>query len=459
MSLIRRTCLLFFCMVSVWNAAATHLRSGYISLKLKGGLTYSVTIRVFTNTQSEIRFGGGILDFGDGSSPYHSPIIENTPTQYPDVGVVNFTITHTFPSNGTYVISYVEPNLSAGIINIDNSITKPFYLESGFSLEEGKDCSSPNFIVDQFFKQRAGGVFTFSNQAVDKNDNKLTYEMVIPLAPLDLLVETGVSVYSQPHNLSINNYSGLVTWDTNMAGFVTGEYLFAVRVSQIDAHGKQAGYITRTFMIELEDTNSDLTAATSIIEPNNKVYVAIGSNRTVRAIVSDNSQADEVRWDVYLDDKIADHAVFTQYDSVAGPAKIKVGILTLSSDASIVRDNPYSITLRGTSIKATEAHSTDISYIFFTKDVELPVIITETKAVPAQTVKAYPNPFLRYFYIDVEPEDRELQLRLIDTSGRIALSTTTTANKPIDGSDLPSGLYIVELRNGLTTERQKVIKR
>jgi len=65
---------------------------------------------MYTDTGSPIRFGDGELRFGDGTAPFITPELANTfPPELnlpQEVGFVTFTIEHTFPGPGRYVISW-----------------------------------------------------------------------------------------------------------------------------------------------------------------------------------------------------------------------------------------------------------------------------------------------------------------------------------------------------------------
>src|SRR5258708_1390201 len=97
-----------------FSVKATHLRAGEITITRESctSLTFTITITVYTNTGSIVRFGGGVLDFGDGSEPFITPTIENTqrPDLGPNIGTVSFSTKHTYSGPGRYVISYLEPN-------------------------------------------------------------------------------------------------------------------------------------------------------------------------------------------------------------------------------------------------------------------------------------------------------------------------------------------------------------
>ena len=443
----------FVCFLATIISEATHLRAGQITLKQVSELTYTVTLKIFTNTGSFIRFGDGELNFGDGSSVLITPTLDNSATPDPKIGVVNYSITHTFPGVGTFVISYMEPNLDAGIINIANSVETRFYVEAKISLVSGRNCSSPEFLTEQFSEQPIGKAYAFSNQAIDKNDYRLTYQLASPLAP-------GKASFTVPEGMSINYYNGLVEWDTKFSGaLVTGEYLFGVRVTQYDNGGKEVGYVMRTFQILLADVSSEISTMTSITDPNRKVIATGGKSRTIRAVVTDNLLSNEIKWSVFYDNKIASNVSFTQYDSLTGAKKMKVGLLMLNPTAAIVRDNPYSITLRGTSITAAGQFSKDISYLFFTKDIELPSVITAVKDKSKKQFQAYPNPFSHFIRADEMNGMSECEFILTDIAGQVVFSSKGKMINSIETSDLAPGMYVLQMKNGEGAQQQKLVKR
>lgn len=451
---MRISFILLILLLASGSTRATHLRSGCISLKLQSGLTYTVTLRIFTNTSSEIRVGDGVLDFGDGSTPFTTPVIENTTTPYPNVGTVSFSVVHIFPKEGTYVVSYTEPNLNEGIANITNSVETRFYLESGVTLVSGRDSSSPEFLVDQFFEQTAGSKFSFSSQAVDQNDYRLTYSLAVPLPPNVLSAPSGSTKYKQPADFSVNHYNGLVSWAPNSQG----QYLFAVRVNQYDQVGSPMGFVTRTFLVRVADGASDLSTATTVLDVNRKVFVDVNGQRTIRAVLSDNVSSTGVKWDAFFDNRIAGDVALSYYDSAAGSKKMKVALITLTSTPGIVRDNPYSLTLRGTSTTPDAIYSEDISYLFFTRDIDLPAIVTSTDEMSMKRTTVYPNPFSHYFYVDRPSSPNGFDYRLLDINGKVLMDERRSADKPIDGSYLPTGVYILETRSGFVTEQHRLVK-
>src|SRR5258706_4807709 len=126
-------------LMATWGTLqATHLRAGEITLTRVSctSLEFRVTITVYTNTGSSIRFGGGTLDFGDGTT-FITPTIENTlrPDLGPNIGMVVFTMTHVFPGPGLYTVSYLEVNRNAGILNMFDSVDTPFFIQTAINID------------------------------------------------------------------------------------------------------------------------------------------------------------------------------------------------------------------------------------------------------------------------------------------------------------------------------------
>ena len=95
---------MLFTFFFVIESQATHLRAGEIIVERENcsGRTYKITVTVYTNTGSPVRFGGEgeVLNFGDGTWEL-VPKIENTPRPDLDdegtVATASYTTIHPFP--------------------------------------------------------------------------------------------------------------------------------------------------------------------------------------------------------------------------------------------------------------------------------------------------------------------------------------------------------------------------
>ncbi len=264
----------------ILEAAATHLRAGQIEVRRKspGSRRCEITVTVYTDTDCSdcVLFGGDLdrLDFGDGSFVL-VPTTPNTPLAgVPGVGVASYTIEHTFPGNGVYVISYSEPNRNGGVLNMDNSIGTKFYIETQIDLSVNGQSRSPRLEIPPIDVACTGVAFFHNPGAVDLDGDSLSYELVVPFSDKG----TAVKNYRDPNNtgfydgldyntanetgdgpptFSINAVDGTLIW--NAPGKV-GEYNIAFIVKEwrkIDGAWVPIGFVRRDMQIIVEDCDNE----------------------------------------------------------------------------------------------------------------------------------------------------------------------------------------------------------
>ena len=123
--------IIFTCIILSFfsEVKATHIRAGEVTADLIScqNFTYRFTITGYTDLGSDVIFGGGEINYGDG-------VIETFETGefdvFEDLGdlrAINIYFKdHTFPGPGIYKISFREFNRNADIVNMDNSVNTPF---------------------------------------------------------------------------------------------------------------------------------------------------------------------------------------------------------------------------------------------------------------------------------------------------------------------------------------------
>src|SRR5882762_28616 len=88
------------------KAGATHLRAGDITLTRLScsSYQYTITLHVYTKSGTPVKFGGGTLNFGDGSKPLITQSRLNPPeiaqTDDGGIGEVIYPVSHTFTGPG-----------------------------------------------------------------------------------------------------------------------------------------------------------------------------------------------------------------------------------------------------------------------------------------------------------------------------------------------------------------------
>ncbi len=254
---------------------ATHLRAGEITVERLNctSLTFRITITVYTNTGSDIRFGDGVLDFGDRSEPVITPTIENTrrPDLGPNIGTVSYSVEHTYSGPGRFVISYLEPNRNGGILNIFNSIETRFYMETVINIDPFLGCNnSPKLLVPPIDKACTSAAWFHNPGAYDPDGDSISFEFTVPKREKGQVVNN----YRDPNNrefyvgleyglanengdgpptFQIDPRTGTITWDAPGA---EGEYNIAfliVEWRKINGQWIRMGYVVRDMQIIVED--------------------------------------------------------------------------------------------------------------------------------------------------------------------------------------------------------------
>lgn len=416
-------------------AGATHLRSGYITIKrlAPGSTTCQVTLTVYVNTGSEIRFGDGILSFGDGES-VTTPQQEATirPDLGPNVGKVTFTTTHTYPSAGGYLISYEEPNRNAGIINLPNSVETRFYVELFVNLSV-ETLPGMRFVAPAVFKASREDSFSLGLGVADSSDFRYQYALVHPKASL---LQTAPG-YQIPAGVSVNPFNGQFTWAIEPNALpAAGEYAFAVRIDAIDANSQLAASLLFDFQIILVDGGSGgRTYDKGNLDEKGRLYTS--AKDSVKIVF----ESDQPQWTMSAYVDLPEWMVsMTTKDSAASGKYYKVNWLRFKNVEEARRNNPYVIVVRATSSGLGTQGVRDASYLFFTRDVNYADIITSLEPM-AGKVKIFPNPFHKFLNVDLTQDQ---QVTILKVNGE-RVRTMRTEKGMLDLGDLSPGMYLVQV--------------
>ena len=300
--------IILFTFFAITESSATHLRAGdIVAVRQNCSRTFIITITVYTNTGSTVRFGGDrdIINFGDGTWEY-VPEIENTPRPDLDaegtVATASYTITHTYPTTGTYVISYREPNRNEGVLNMDGSINTTFYLETVIKMDAFLGCNdTPRLLVPPIDHACPGVTWTHNPGAFDPDKDSLSYAMVVPFSDRRTEVvnyrdpndprfytnyETANEAGTGPPTFSINPVTGTITWDAPGA---IGEYNIAFHIIEWrkrNGRWHQMGYVRRDMQILVDDCDNERPDL--ILPPDTCVVAGTILDETILGIDPDN---------------------------------------------------------------------------------------------------------------------------------------------------------------------------
>lgn len=435
-----------------YQAFGTHLRSGQINVQQLGvgDSRFKITIQVWTSTKNtDVLFGGDqdYLDFGDGTTRVLVPTQQNIMIDVDrGVGYAEYSIIHTYPGRGKYVVSYTEPNRNVGILNMSASGESNFYLETSFVLDplSAKAYATPEFLTPTMFFGSASLGYSFSLAAKDVNDYTLFYQLDVPRQNRHL----PVAGYIIPGNLAVNPFNGLITWDGIFQGLPTvGEFTIAVKTYQF-YEGVMVGYVLRDVQIildyaEVEGEISDDQEP----EPNGRIFV--DENQTREIQISATSTVNEVALEAFS--SLGPDNYSFEVSEAQGQA---TGTIKLTSTAAIVRDNPYMITVRAT----MGGLARDINYLVYTKDIQPtePVVLGSDEGVYAKSI--YPNPVRDFLQIDL-PNTRNVTVAIVNQQGVRVQQHTIAVDNSVDLRTLPSGIYVCEVREGSNLiVRKRIVK-
>lgn len=276
------------------ESRATHLRAGEITLERIScsSREFLITVTVYTNTLSTVRFGGDgeYIDFGDGTV-YFVEHIQNTPRPDlgPNIGTASISVPHRFPAPGTYTISWREPNRNEGVLNMFNSVGTTFYIETQLIIDGFLGCNdTPELLIAPIDRSCVGVTFFHNPGAFDPDGDSLSYELVVPYrdrnqtvidykSPIDASFYAGLDYAtaneerSGPPEFTIDPVTGTLKWD---APGMQGEYNIAFIIKEWRKKNGiwyPMGFVRRDMQILVEDCENERP---KLIVPNDTCVVA-----------------------------------------------------------------------------------------------------------------------------------------------------------------------------------------
>ncbi len=257
---------------------ATHIRAGEIIARRisNTSLTYEFTIIGYTDTGSDVQFGGGKFNFGDGNL---IEVLEDKAISMEKFNLENqialnlYKIVHTFQAPGRYVVSYFEQNRNDGILNMSNSVDTPFFIETELLIDPFFGLNNtPVLLIPPIDNGAVAIKYIHNPGAYDPDGDSLSYELVIPKQ--EDIFEVGNYRYPNatefydnfsqgnedangPPTFTLDSLIGDLVWD---APGKEGEYNFAFRVVEwrkVAGEWFKLGHVTRDMQVIIEETNNE----------------------------------------------------------------------------------------------------------------------------------------------------------------------------------------------------------
>jgi hypothetical protein len=454
-----------------FGSFATHLKGGQISYKLVDANTRTVeiTLELFASTDpGSVDQPGASINFGDGSPCGHTKLLKRE-TVVKEVDVLTFKFLHSYPSDGSYLISFFEENRNTTIANI----TDPIIYLSNFSISSlvkidafNKNLSSFKFLNNYTSVAEVGKEFSITTIGYDFEGDSLSFSFLRPLTANGVVDCSAnfpyeINGYFIPDSAYINPYSGNMKWTPSREG----QYVFVVKVSEFK-NGSLIGYSTKEFIVESKKGNTELQLQrgdNNQLKPFEVIDIESGTNITLRArFASDPVNELELLAFSELLDK--NKGSFVTYDS----AEFKIANYSITIDPSLKRPQPYIFTFRGVS-KGNPELKKDLTYILNTQDgvqfnyvyqpgPEDPILGLED--VPGKRVlSAFPNPATQTFYLNTSAFVSPIIL-FYDSKGLLAgkQRLESASKAEVKRNNMLPGLYLFILQsNGIGKGWGKVV--
>lgn len=365
-----------FSFKSLW---ASHNRAGEITYKWLYGYTYEIVITTYTNTNNtNADRCYDTLYFGDGTMeavPRINGVTGNLCG--PNVGdgqmiatwikLNIYKTTHTYPGPNCYTLTMADPNRNAGVLNIPNSSTVPFFIKSELCIGafSGPN-SSPILTNPPIDDACVGNCFVHNAGAFDIDGDSLSYELTTCLGDQGL----PVFGYSLPSGVSIDPVTGDFTW---CSPTMQGEYNFAfiIREWRKNADGvySQVGYVLR----DMQVTVGACTNIAPSLQNMNDTCVVAGTTLNMTATATDPDNGQVITLSSYGGPYVlaSSPATFTSTPS-ASPVS---GNFSWNTICKHVRLQPYMVTVKAED-NSSQVQLVDFETFFITVVAPAPTNLT-----------------------------------------------------------------------------------
>lgn len=448
------------------EAQATHLKAANITYQRIQGLSFQVTVTLFSGSGFPVVAGSnGVLNFGDGTS---SPLNPET-ARVTDLGnslrKFEYTLEHTFPQADSYLISYSEPTRNEGILNVENSVNMNFYLESFLKGYVTTANNSPLIQHPPLGIAYLGETYFYNPGATDPDGDSLSYHLV-PTRQARGEVAAG---YTFPHKtfaqengsetgegayLLINPTTGDLVWD---APVTAGEYNVVVQIREwrnIEGEFVQIGFIEQDMQIVVGEARSAGIQLEFPVESQQlQLETGMPFEFNIRAL-ADNP--DDTVILMLTGDFLQENPMATPSDSIGGKGTQEINIRYTPTQSA---DKRYQLIATATLYnKAGESESRSRAVHLLA-----PGFVNGIRETAAITVKPYPNPSsINSFYLDSDMfGSGELSLSLFNSNGKLVHQETrhslSTSHEIIIPGVKLQGNYLLLIRQKHRLYKSKII--
>jgi len=336
---VKRIFFLIFFSLGVLSLFATHNRAGEITYRYISGLTYEITVNIYSDPRSAaFQRQEVVINYGDNTG-LDSIRVDSIASRAPDnVSKRIWKVRHTFPGPGSYTISVTDPNRNGGVDNIDNSVGVPFYIKCLLRISQLGNLrnNSPILLNDPLDNACAGRRFVHNPGAIDLDGDSLAYE-ISPSFGNGGLTAPGFTFPPSTNSTFVDPITGDLIMDVPNA---IGTFNVAILVKEY-RNGVLIGNVLRDLQIQVfPGCNNDPPE----IQSNSLYCVEAGRQLIFSVSATDNDTQDEVTLSATGEPfQIGpNRAVFTSN----GPANPVSGNFRWNTDCDNAREKLYILSLR-----------------------------------------------------------------------------------------------------------------
>lgn len=266
-----------------------------------------------------------------------------------DIKKNEYSIVHTFPGCGTYIISMTDPNRNDGIVNVPDGT--PFSIQDTLRIFCVPGLPSYNNSVflnnPPIDKACIGVIFIHNPGAVDIDGDSLSYKLGVCYENLNAPIPT----YTLPSGVSVDPYTGDLTWNAPIAVpppfFLPYEYNFAIDIEEWKynvANKKRylAGTVRRDMQVRVYDCDNKPPVIANVDD----TCILAGANLTFTVTATDQGNNDIVLFSATGDPFTASPPA--SFSSNVPPQQLTTatGVFSWTPSCNQIRLQPYLVTFK-----------------------------------------------------------------------------------------------------------------
>jgi hypothetical protein len=431
---------------------ATHNQGGKIEIAWMTALTYEITITTYTKTSSiqadrpvldTVSIGGVILPFSRNSKI-------NLPG---DLSVNEYKRIYSFPDQGRYKVHVIDPNRNTDLVNIPNSVSVPFCVESEVVVFDPAyycTASTPVYNLPPLVHAYINKELIYNPTAYDVDRDSLVFSLV-PCLGANALPIPG---YVIPAGISINSHTGEMRWNNTTLG-MDGVYAFCIK-SEKFRRGINVGYTTLDFQFELSAT-PDTTfgfknLSTYPIHPDNYYFSSVNAGDTFNLSVAyyDSSLQATLFFTSPITMNVADSSSVSGHETTS--------YVSWVGDPAFINPHPYILSFTNHTFSLCLTYLLYVNGNFTDTCPNFPAISVD-EINNEIDFEIFPNPSTGSVTISLPRKQNSFSIIVSDVTGReiSCLKNVTDESLTISTANFSPGVYFITVRSMHSSASRKFL--